>query len=269
MSVAPTQSVACTRAAVAIPQWPTDISHKEEMEENEDILQDQTEELNEPRQLVARLRDDQTQLGEDVDKTHISLGSLRSNINVITKPLQSSREPSTVKADHAAVQLLKTGVRKTFLKAIGVMKATMMKEYHRQKDGSQIKGERVRPDKLDERMSSRTKSNLTSMQCDFAFTLQYQSNDESVQSDDDHGACKVKDKRKAPSKEAWVTLHDKHRALLVHVKLNKAMDIRMTLYLKTRKGTEDLVAVILESLANRGMETCCRMLIQARRYRLL
>lgn len=73
------------------------------------------------------------------------------------------------------------------------------------------------------------------MEWDFAFTLPYQSTDESVQSEDNHGGidpdtdeekdlrkkpAKVKGKRKAPSKEAWVTHRDKYRALMVRIKLS-------------------------------------------------
>lgn len=73
------------------------------------------------------------------------------------------------------------------------------------------------------------------MEWDFAFTLPYQSTDKSVQSEDNHGGidpdtdeekdlrkkpAKVKGKRKAPSKEAWVTHRDKYQALLVRIKLS-------------------------------------------------
>ncbi|KAG0693415.1 hypothetical protein DFH29DRAFT_1007306 [Suillus ampliporus] len=238
VSVTPTESITSTRAAVVIPKWLTDTirclendvkSHKEKLEETEDLLQEQTEELNELRQLIATLRDDQTQLGEDVDKTRVSLDSVCSNIDVITKSLQGSGEPSKVKVAHAAGENAKdniwnTGVRKTFLKAIGVMKASMIKEYHPHKDGSQIKGEQ----KLEERISSRTKSNLTSMEWDFAFTFPYQSTDESVQSEDDHGGIdpdtdEEKDLRKKPAKVKVPSI------------LNQAMDHLNDIVLETKK----------------------------------
>lgn len=100
-----------TRAAVVILKWLTDTirhlendvkSHKEKLEETKDLLQEQTVELNELRQLIATLRDDQTQLGEDIDKTRVSLDSVCSNIDVITKSLEGSGEPSKVKVAHVA-----------------------------------------------------------------------------------------------------------------------------------------------------------------------
>ncbi|KAG1816310.1 uncharacterized protein BJ212DRAFT_1299613 [Suillus subaureus] len=118
ISATPTKLIASTCAAVVIPKWLTDTirhlendikSHKEKLEETKD-LQEQTAELNELRQLIATLRDDQTQLGEDVDKTHVSLDSVCSNIDVITKSLEGSGEPSKVKVAHAAGENVKDNI---------------------------------------------------------------------------------------------------------------------------------------------------------------
>ncbi|KAG1819285.1 uncharacterized protein BJ212DRAFT_1298510 [Suillus subaureus] len=221
ISATPTKSIVSTHAAVVIPKWLTDTirclkndvkSHKEKLEETKDLLQEQTVELNELRQLIATLHNDQTQLGEDIDKTRISLDSVHLNIDVITKSLEGSGEPSKVKVAHAAVHQLKTGVRKTFLKAIGVMKTddNILKclheifkhytaDYHTANKLSLIT--RKAKGKID----PQTKSDLTSMEWDFAFTLPYQSTDESVQSEDNHGGIdpdtdEEKDLHKKPAK---------------------------------------------------------------------
>ncbi|KAG2130248.1 hypothetical protein DEU56DRAFT_914878 [Suillus clintonianus] len=324
-------------ARVAIPKWLTDTitrlehelkSQRQKLEEAGDIIHEQAEELVELRHQVTILHDAQNQLEDEVDKSRTSLESLSSNVDVIKKTLQSSTESSKSKAaqaisDNSKDNIWNSGVRKGFLKAIGITKPSAIREYHPHVNGSQIDGDQVRPDfskdwsdnaswhihlvqyvrmKIfsdaymktsnimlqttaaqisshcqpegqKERLTQgwhkgkheneciRDKSNLKTPEWDFAFTLPYQSSDESVQSgDNDRGGIdpeteedkdvqkkpdtksNLKGKQKAPSKEAWVTHREKYRALL----FNQAVDHLNMVALETKKSSRHHARVIGE-----------------------
>ncbi|KAG1735305.1 uncharacterized protein EDB91DRAFT_1083758 [Suillus paluster] len=237
-----TQTEPIAGAQVAIPKWLMDTitqlehelkSQKQKLEEAGDIIHEQVEELVELPHQVTILHDAQNQLEDE---------SLSSNVDVVKKTLQSSTKSSKSKAaqaisDNSKDNIWNSGVHKCFLKAIGITKPSAIREYHPHVNGSQIDGDQtiavqislhcqlegqkerltqgwhegkhenecsISVKKLDKQISIRDKSNLKTPEWDFAFTLPYQSSDESMQSgDDDRGGIdpdteEEKDVRKKP-----------------------------------------------------------------------
>ncbi|KAG0693989.1 hypothetical protein DFH29DRAFT_1006730 [Suillus ampliporus] len=321
------------------PKWLTDTitclenemkALKEKQDETTDIIDEQAREIDKLRLELQTLHDGHDQLGEDVEKTRTLLDSVSSNVDVITKSLQGSSEPSKSKAaravsDNSKDNIWNMGVRKCFLKAIGITKPSAIKTCHPHDNGVQIKGDQVRPDfskdwnenaswhthlvqyikhnirschpivsqellvsktdedilkrlhenfkyyaadyrsankislttgkvkgkidsrKLEERNHVRPASSLMSAAWDYAFQLAYQSTNESMPSEDDRGGidpdtdeekdvrkkppAKAKGKRKAPSKEPWITHRENYRSLL----FNQAMDHLNDLALEDKK----------------------------------
>jgi chromosome segregation ATPase len=74
---------------------------KEKQDEATDIIDEQAREIDTLRLELQTLHNGHDQLGEDVKKTRTLLNSVSSNVDVITKSLQGSSEPSKSKAAQA------------------------------------------------------------------------------------------------------------------------------------------------------------------------
>ncbi|KAG0698262.1 hypothetical protein DFH29DRAFT_878121 [Suillus ampliporus] len=266
---------------------------------------------------ITRLENEMKALKEKQDETTDIVDEQAREIDKLRSSEPSKYKAAQAVSDNSKDNIWNTGVRKCFLKGIGVMKPSAIKTYHPHDDGVQIKGDQVWPDfskdwnenaswhthlvqyikhnirschpivsqellvsktdedilkqlhenfkyyaadyrsankislttgkKLEERNHVRPASSLTSAAWDYAFQLAYQSTDESMPSEDDRGAidldtdeekdvrkkppAKVKGKRKAPSKEPWITHRESYRSLL----FNQAMDHLNDLALKDKK----------------------------------
>jgi len=99
-----------TGTRAVIPKWLTDTimrlenkmkALKEKQDEATDIIDEQARKIDTLRLELQTLHNGHDQLGEDVKKTHTLLDSVSSNVNVITKSLQGSSEPSKSKAAQA------------------------------------------------------------------------------------------------------------------------------------------------------------------------
>ncbi|KAG1841926.1 hypothetical protein DFJ58DRAFT_856154 [Suillus subalutaceus] len=133
-----------TGTRAVIPKWLTDTITR---------LENEMKALKEKQDEATDIIDEQ---GREIDKLHVEkartlLDSVSSNVDVITKSLEGSSEPSKSKtaqavSDNSKDNIWNTGVRKCFLKGIGVTKPSAIKVCHPHDDGVQIKGEQVRPD---------------------------------------------------------------------------------------------------------------------------
>ncbi|KAG1841925.1 hypothetical protein DFJ58DRAFT_856149 [Suillus subalutaceus] len=142
-----------TGTRAVIPKWLTDTitrlenemkALKEKQDEATDIIDEQGREIDKLRLELQMLHNGHNQLGEDVEKsTHVTRFCLLK--------CRRSSEPSKSKtaqavSDNSKDNIWNTGVRKCFLKGIGVTKPSAIKVCHPHDDGVQIKGEQVRPD---------------------------------------------------------------------------------------------------------------------------
>ncbi|KAG1740972.1 hypothetical protein EDB19DRAFT_1828358 [Suillus lakei] len=236
-----TQTEPIAGAQVAIPKWLTDtitqLKHELKLQRQKleagDIIHKQAEELN--------------QLEDEVDKSCI-------------KTLQSSTESLKSKAaqaisDNSKDNIWSSGVCKCFLKAIGITKPSVIREYHPHVNGLQIDGDQTtaaqisshcQPEGQKERLTQgwhkgkheneciRDKSNLKTPEWDFAFTLPYQSSDESMQSGDDD--CGGIDPDTEEDKDIWLKL----------CQFNQAVDHLNMVALEMKKSSRRHTQVIGE-----------------------
>lgn len=99
-----------TGTRAVIPKWLTDTitrlenemkALKEKQDEATDIIDEQGREIDKLRLELQMLHNGHNQLGEDVEKARTLLDSVSSNVDVITKSLEGSSEPSKSKTAQA------------------------------------------------------------------------------------------------------------------------------------------------------------------------